>query len=435
MRRFFKGMLCIVFFLGVITFGKSYVYADAESEPEQKPIVYKWMYFDGNYYYADENDADNYIVGWKYIDWHWYYFNEEGKMQSGWQQIHGKNYYLGAANDGAMKYGWQKLDDNWYYFGGAGDGAMSVGWKVIGGKKYYFSGEGTMGYGWQSINNRWYFLGGRNDGSMKYGWLKDGGKWYYLSSWNDGAMRTGWQKIGSNWYLLANDGHMLYGWQKLNNTWYYLGSSNDGAMKSGWKYIDYNWFYLGGSNDGAMKSGWQYIGNKWYYMYKENDSKGGTYGAMAANRSIDGYYVSASGAWIDSSWLNNQAQKYYSSTNYLILVDRGTCMVAVYYGSKGNWKLQYFWPCSPGKASTPTISGEYNVAGKGYYFDSGNSRCYYYTQFKGNYLFHSVLYNKNGTLQDGRLGTPLSHGCVRLDINNAKWIYDNIPRGTHVVIF
>ena len=54
----------------------------------------------------------------------------------------------------------------------------------------------------------------------------------------------------------------------------------------------------------------------------------------------------------------------------------------------------------------------------------------------GDYLFHSVLYNKyNGSLNDGRLGMALSHGCVRLDINNAKWIYDVIPSGTTVVVY
>ena len=46
-----------------------------------------------------------------------------------------------------------------------------------------------------------------------------------------------------------------------------------------------------------------------------------------------------------------------------------------------------------------------------------------------------MLYNKNGTLQDGRVGIPLSHGCVRLEIGHAKWIYDNIPSGTHVVVY
>ena len=29
----------------------------------------------------------------------------------------------------------------------------------------------------------------------------------------------------------------------------------------------------------------------------------------------------------------------------------------------------------------------------------------------------------------------LSHGCVRMDINNAKWIYDTIPSGSTVVVY
>ena len=36
---------------------------------------------------------------------------------------------------------------------------------------------------------------------------------------------------------------------------------------------------------------------------------------------------------------------------------------------------------------------------------------------------------------DGRVGIPLSHGCVRLVIDNAKWIYDTIPAGTTVVVY
>ncbi|MCG0277681.1 MAG: L,D-transpeptidase [Thermanaeromonas sp.] len=33
-----------------------------------------------------------------------------------------------------------------------------------------------------------------------------------------------------------------------------------------------------------------------------------------------------------------------------------------------------------------------------------------------------------------KLGTPASHGCVRLEVDNAKWIYDYIPPGTPVYI-
>jgi lipoprotein-anchoring transpeptidase ErfK/SrfK len=36
---------------------------------------------------------------------------------------------------------------------------------------------------------------------------------------------------------------------------------------------------------------------------------------------------------------------------------------------------------------------------------------------------------------DDRVGMALSHGCVRLRLENAKWIYDNIPYGTKVVSY
>lgn len=137
----------------------------------------------------------------------------------------------------------------------------------------------------------------------------------------------------------------------------------------------------------------------------------------------------------EQALMQSRASLYSSSTQYLILVNRSTHKVGIFSGWQGNWRCVNYWDCSDGAPSTPTVEGTFTVGIRGYYFDSGASRCYWYTQFKGNYLFHSVLYNKNGTLRDGRLGMPLSHGCVRLDINNAKWIYDNIPAGTTVVVY
>lgn len=131
-----------------------------------------------------------------------------------------------------------------------------------------------------------------------------------------------------------------------------------------------------------------------------------------------------------------RANLYSSSTPYIILVDRSTHKVGIFQGWRGAWNNMAFWDCSDGAPSTPTVEGTFKVGAKGYYFDSGNARCYWYTQFYHDYLFHSVLYNKySGALADGRLGMALSHGCVRLDINNAKWIYDNIPSGTTVVVY
>ena len=131
-----------------------------------------------------------------------------------------------------------------------------------------------------------------------------------------------------------------------------------------------------------------------------------------------------------------KALAYASNTRYLILVDTTANRVGIYSGSVGKWNEVKKWVCTTGAKSTPTVKGTFTVQGKGKSFGSGYT-CWYYTQFYGNYLFHSVLY-KQGSMSviiDGRLGINASHGCVRLNINNAKWIYDNIPRGTKVVVY
>lgn len=130
-----------------------------------------------------------------------------------------------------------------------------------------------------------------------------------------------------------------------------------------------------------------------------------------------------------------KAQSYSSNTNWLILVDTSRCITSIYTGSWNNWSLNRRYVCSTGKASTPTVIGEYQVYGKGYSFGHGYT-CYYYTQFYGDYLFHSSPYYVNSNrVMDPTMGVPSSAGCVRLEIQNAKWIYDNIPYGTKVVTY
>ncbi|WP_026174326.1 L,D-transpeptidase [Effusibacillus pohliae] len=55
----------------------------------------------------------------------------------------------------------------------------------------------------------------------------------------------------------------------------------------------------------------------------------------------------------------------------------------------------------------------------------------------GEFLFHSVPMDKNGNVIEAearKLGQKASHGCLRLTVPDAKWIYDNIPVKTKVVI-
>ncbi len=64
----------------------------------------------------------------------------------------------------------------------------------------------------------------------------------------------------------------------------------------------------------------------------------------------------------------------------------------------------------------------------------------YSTRVVGGILFHSVYYYKLDptTLswsQYNKLGTTASQGCIRLTVEDAKWIYDNCPIGTTVEIY
>ena len=55
----------------------------------------------------------------------------------------------------------------------------------------------------------------------------------------------------------------------------------------------------------------------------------------------------------------------------------------------------------------------------------------------GGILFHSVIYSKGKVLNKTsvqKLGRPASHGCIRLKVEHAKWIYENCPPGTTVVV-
>ncbi|QNQ80092.1 L,D-transpeptidase [Lactobacillus sp. PV034] len=89
-----------------------------------------------------------------------------------------------------------------------------------------------------------------------------------------------------------------------------------------------------------------------------------------------------------------------------------------------------------GKSLTPT--GTYYVQPeRGTTFVGAH----YYVSWKdhGVYLFHSTITNGYNGPYDMHaaklLGTqPLSHGCVRLTVPDAKWFYQELPVGTKVVI-
>lgn len=121
---------------------------------------------------------------------------------------------------------------------------------------------------------------------------------------------------------------------------------------------------------------------------------------------------------------------------YYLTVNCTSNVVTVYErGENGKFnKPVKAMTCSSGLDSTPTPEGYYHLTGNRWeWLDLvGGVSGMYVTQFYGDYLFHSVPYTErgnHGSLQEGeydKLGQDASHGCVRLAVKDAKWIYDNM---------
>jgi len=130
------------------------------------------------------------------------------------------------------------------------------------------------------------------------------------------------------------------------------------------------------------------------------------------------------------------SQDCISQTSDYIFVNLPNQMIYIFSGSNHNWKMINSFSCASGKSSTPTIKGHFSVGAKGTFFkSSGGAICKYFTQISGNYLFHSILYDSSGKyVTDSTLGATVSHGCVRLALTNALYIYNNMPHGTQIWI-
>ena len=99
--------------------------------------------------------------------------------------------------------------------------------------------------------------------------------------------------------------------------------------------------------------------------------------------------------------------------------------------------------CSTGTTADPTPLGTFTAGGpcgRWYYFKKFDCWAQYAYRINGPYLFHSVLYSEKDTAtlrqsSVNNLGRRASHGCVRLSVEDAKWIYNNCPAGTTVKVY
>ena len=364
-----------------------------------------WIESEEGWQYKDENG--NLVKdSWLEIEGERYYFDKDGYRASYWLDINGQYYWLGA--DGAMRTSWQQIDGAWYYLGN--DGVMQTDWIAPGnGYWYYMGSNGAMQTGWISPGDGYWYYADEN-GGMQTGWIAPGnGYWYYMGS--NGAMQTGWISPGDGyWYYADENGGMQTGWILTGeNNWYYAYKSGTIAVNT-WEKKDGYWYWF--DESGLMAQGWKYIGRYKYYF---NNS-----GHLLQD--LDGV-------------LGRQS-------SYEVTINRKRCQVTVYAkdGSNGYIIPAKTFTCSVGLSSTPTPTGTFYTPDKyRWHTLMGPSYGQYCTRINGGILFHSVAgYNMtsyNIRARDyNKLGSPASHGCVRLTVRDAKWIYDNCKLGTKVTI-
>ena len=345
------------------------------------------------------------------------------KYPDGLNEIEGELYYFKNNRIDTSYSGLAQYGNEWYYIENG-----KVKWNYTGlaqhGIEWFYIEKGKLNWDHSGIveyNNQWFYVErGRLDWNYT-GLGQSGNDWYYIVGGRVNWGYTGLVQKGNEWFYVKGG--------KLD--WSYTGLVQKGN----------EWFFV---RNGRLD--WGYTGlacNGEYYFYVKNGRLDWSYSGYAQ---IDGqgeYYEVRNGRLVGGTLtlakMHGVANNQDSPTNYIVIVDRAAHRVGVFKGSKYNWADAKYYKCCVGKPSTPTISGTYYIKSRGKYFDTGTKgRCWYFTQINGNYLFHSVIYDRQPSpkkIIDNSMDAAVSHGCVRLDLENAKWIYDNIPKNTKVIIY
>lgn len=308
---------------------------------------------------------------------------EEDIIETGWVSENGTKYFQDEKGERCT--GWLLQDEGWYYLDVEKDGAM-------------------FNAGWKYINSSWYYFD--TNGVMKTGWLYYGEHWYYLSSYGDMSVDE-WDCINSKWYHFYNSGEMETGWTYYKNNWYYLSPYGDMSVNE-WDYINSNWYYF--DENGIMQTGWFLYNGNWYYLYPANNNAGKSIGAMAQNTTIDGYFISQDGIWI-----NDEAyQGAYSVLNQV-----GWNLWSAYNWSANLPYVNYSNDPSPG-------SRDFAIHG----FQTKTGDCYvmaatfYYMAKALGYDAHQIA--GYVPLRGGGQGV---HSWVEIDMDGSTYVFD--PDFTH----
>ena len=130
---------------------------------------------------------------------------------------------------------------------------------------------------------------------------------------------------------------------------------------------------------------------------------------------------------------------------YALMVDVTNQITRAYtYDEDGDYTvLVREMICSTGTRQNPTPLGTYTMPksrARWGYFPTWDSHAQYLTRIDSANAFHSVLYTEPNEMalavsSYNALGTRQSHGCVRLLVSDARWIYENCKAGTKITVY
>ncbi len=209
----------------------------------------------------------------------------------------------------------------------------------------------------------------------------------------------GWHGSGKTKYYVDDEGNMLKGYKKVGGSYYYFDKTTGYCAVKKWKNI-------------------KTCGKK-YKLYFGSSGK----------RTMD---------------LSNIMDKK-KNVRYKIVTNLTTNSVMVL--AKWNTKT-YKIPvrrmrASVGMTGHSTRTGTYSLekTGSKWHVLRYGSYGQYCTRISGPYLYHSVVYDKYGDATSlnlkeyKKLGKAASHGCIRLQVEDAKWIYKHSSMCTTTISY
>ena len=334
------------------------------------------------------------------------------------------------------------------------------------GGKFYVS-DASSGVLISPTDGNWYVGGAYDGGTFQRYWVNDdhsvktgfftvnGQHFYGIPT--KGYVARGKYAFDSKTMLLADNGGVLYS----GKTGFVTTSAYDGTAKK-YYFREITGTDVDGKGTVAIGAGIGFIvldGGKteYYGSTTEGYIMTGTFTTptgIVVTTDADGK-VTAKGTSVVFEALR-RLNASYSDTNWAICVDVHAHEVMVFNRANKNsaWTLARQFKCGTGNtaAGTPTFRGELTLGGG--WSPSANKylpaedRIYKYDYFGAWYYmpyyldqgFHSVIDgDMDGYVSPSdtasQVGKDISHGCIRCPMDDLRWVWENVPDGSRVIIY